>query len=1498
MGGINTTVIEGADAPANSTTPYELSAGQTARGTLTSGDHDRYKITLVAGQTYTFALVGTGLNSLVDPYLRLYGADGVTLIAQDDDSLPNNNSIITYTPTASGTYYLDAAAALATQAGQYGVSMTLGSKASFDNDMIGGILDTHRSWSTGRGTGVTVTFGFRDTYTGTETNFSHATPEQQAAIIQILQIYSELTGIKFQQVNPGGFTDNATMLFSNYSASDGAGAYAYYPGSTAATSNAGDVWMNTSVSRTSLPPGSYSFFALMHEIGHALGLSHPGEYNAGAGVSISYSASAQFVQDTQQFTNMSYWGASNTGASLGGYPDTPMVYDILALQLKYGANMTTRTGDTVYGFGSTAGSLYDFAINTSPAIAIWDAGGVDTINASGFSQNQLISLNSGDYSNVGGQVKNLSIAFGATIENAIGGQGNDTLLGNEVSNVLTGGNGRDTLDGGDGNDTLEGDGAGTRAGGQVALAHLNKTYSGSGWSDTSLQRTGFAMPASALTFEMVLRLDTPPSYASRIISYGDNAWDGYGGQDFTLRADLYQKNYEILIGGQSFDTGLPLSTTFIGTDPSRLSISWNRADGAIAVYLNGKLVKSGTVGAGAVLPATATLDIMDGSFQTIKGSIGDIRVWNTVRTPAQIDANAWTTLSSPATEAGLVANWQLNTGAGAGVFSDASGHLGNLMPVSVTVANTPFAETHDFATNFADTLRGGLGNDSLLGGAGNDALDGGAGADALRGGDGDDTLTFDLDDTLVDGGPGSDTAILVQGNTAAARAFNMAANGIERLEWQENGNAYLMTLNGDGTRTETVTDTAGTEATFAARTTWFDSAGRLDRANITTDAGLTTEIDYDNVSAQPWYSIANAYGPGNILTTTTTVYDDNSRSVLVYDVAGTELWSQQQDMFDAAGRLDSRTTVFDGGARQVVDYDQVPAEHTWSVITQDYDALDRLTRRETVNDTGSRQVAEYDAANADAVVAQVTRSYSATNALMSVDTLRDNGQRVLVSYDFDSTQTWSQTTMTYDAQGRSLQRDRINDNGTRQITDYDPANADPLVATVTTTRSAANAIMSVDTMMDDGRRVLVTHDHTRTQVWSQIKTSYDAQNRVTQRETLNDNGTRLRVDYDPANADPLIAQVATTFSAAGAIMTVDTTFDDGRKTSVAHDHTGVQPWSQIISSYDAAGLLDTKTTLFDNGKRQVIDYDQVPAAHLWRQVTQNFDAANRLESTETIMDDGTREVVYEDAAGVQAWSRQTVTYDARGVLDKRVYLNDDGTRQVIDYDQVPAAHNWKQITQTFDALNRLESTETIFDDGTREVVSDDVAGTQSWSRQTLSYDANGALDLRTYLYDDGSRQVIDFDQNPAEHLWQMVSTTYSAANEVMSVKTTLDDGTRSTITYDHDNSQAWSRITTVLDAAGNADTKETVNDNGTRLVVDYDQVQTDHAWSQMTVMYDDHGREDYRDYRMDDGSRIMIDYDQAGVAAWTSWERDYLTSSTTTLYRQVITYDNGTTVTL
>jgi serralysin len=160
---------------------------------------------------------------------------------------------------------------------------------------------------------------------------------------------------------------------------------------------------------------------------------------------------------------MSYWSESNTSQnfSKGGveaYASGPLMDDIAAIQKLYGANLETRTGDTTYGFNSNAGRDFLSASSSSDKLvfSVWDAGGKDTLDFSGFTQNQKINLNDASFSDVGGMVGNVSIAKGAIIENAIGGSGNDLLIGNSVANELKGGAGNDILYGAGGADKLWG----------------------------------------------------------------------------------------------------------------------------------------------------------------------------------------------------------------------------------------------------------------------------------------------------------------------------------------------------------------------------------------------------------------------------------------------------------------------------------------------------------------------------------------------------------------------------------------------------------------------------------------------------------------------------------------------------------------------------------------------------------------------------------------------------------------------------------------------------------------------------------------------------------------------------------------------------------------------------------------------------------------------------------------------------------------------------------
>ncbi|WP_057014120.1 M10 family metallopeptidase C-terminal domain-containing protein, partial [Pseudomonas libanensis] len=116
-----------------------------------------------------------------------------------------------------------------------------------------------------------------------------------------------------------------------------------------------------------------------------------------------------------------------------------------------------RSDDTTYGFNSTTGKPETTLTSASdkPEFNIWDQKGVDTFDFSGFKQDQIIDLRSGALSSVGGLRENVRIGTSTVIENAVGGSGNDRIIGNSADNVLIGGAGADNLVGGGGWNTFK-----------------------------------------------------------------------------------------------------------------------------------------------------------------------------------------------------------------------------------------------------------------------------------------------------------------------------------------------------------------------------------------------------------------------------------------------------------------------------------------------------------------------------------------------------------------------------------------------------------------------------------------------------------------------------------------------------------------------------------------------------------------------------------------------------------------------------------------------------------------------------------------------------------------------------------------------------------------------------------------------------------------------------------------------------------------------------------
>jgi serralysin len=83
-------------------------------------------------------------------------------------------------------------------------------------------------------------------------------------------------------------------------------------------------------------PGGIGFAIILHEIGHALGLKHPGD--DGGNSRPTFTELGIAGMNAMQYTVMSV--VSQGGILSAGFPATPMPLDILAIQQIYGANMS------------------------------------------------------------------------------------------------------------------------------------------------------------------------------------------------------------------------------------------------------------------------------------------------------------------------------------------------------------------------------------------------------------------------------------------------------------------------------------------------------------------------------------------------------------------------------------------------------------------------------------------------------------------------------------------------------------------------------------------------------------------------------------------------------------------------------------------------------------------------------------------------------------------------------------------------------------------------------------------------------------------------------------------------------------------------------------------------------------------------------------------------------------------------------------------------------
>ena len=325
--------------------------------------------------------------------------------------------------------------------------------------------------------------------------------------------------------------------------------------------------------------------------------------------------------------------------------------------------------------------------------------GIDTVGYSDAAAGVTVNLGTGQ--GFGGEAEGDRYIG---IENAVGSEFDDTLVGDTGTNTLLGGAGNDTLKGGGGADSLEG-GAGTdtasyRLATSAVTANLEtgKGARGEAEGDTyanieNLQGSGY---------DDWLQGDAQA-----------NTLEGFNGND-TLKGS---GGADTLDGGAGVDTASYLgSTSGVTVDLGSGRGTGGNAEGD--VLLNIENVTGGN--SNDALTGNALANLLSGSdgSDTLQGGGG----------ADTLEGGAGTDTASYANSAAGV-RVSLLGGTGNGQGGDAEGDV--------------LREIENLAgSSFEDALTGTTAANLLSGGAGNDTLTGWGGGDTLNGGAGSDTVSY------------------------------------------------------------------------------------------------------------------------------------------------------------------------------------------------------------------------------------------------------------------------------------------------------------------------------------------------------------------------------------------------------------------------------------------------------------------------------------------------------------------------------------------------------------------------------------------------------------------------------------------------------------------------------------------------------------------------------------------------------------------------------------
>ena len=771
---VHANVVEIPTAPDSTSTSNSMTVGDSFSGNLeTVGDSDWVAVPVTAGVTYEVNLLGAGagVGTLDDPYLRVHDTSGTT-ISFNDDSGAVRDARLTFTPTSSGTYFLNAGSYNDSGVGTYQLTIE-----PYASSLTDGTLDqladflTDGYWASNGGTRHSFDTSVSNTIT---VNLTALDARGEFLARAAMDAWQTVADIQFVETNGTAqitFTDTSAGAYSSYSAI----------GTTTTSSivNISTNWLDTYGDGYD----SYSYSTYIHELGHALGLGHQGPYNGSA----SYPYDAAYSNDSYQLSVMSYFSQTDNTDVNASYAlmISTMAADIVAIQNLYGApGSSSRTaGDTVYGvnqtLGGNMGEFFDIVAtgadpqnryNNGPiAFTIYDQSGIDTVDFSTDTQAQVVDLASMGIWDVYGLTGNVVVARGTVLENFVAGSGADSVTGNDVDNRLEGRTGDDTLDGGAGNDTLNGGaGADSLIGGDGArdvasylgasaglLADLAFAFANTGEAAGDSYFGIEDLQGSALDDD--LRGDS-----------ANNVVRGEGGDDLLYGRDGDDTLYggagnDILVGGA-------------GADHMDGGTGWNRisywtSDVDLMADLQFTFVNTG-IAEGDSYDQVQDIQGSAGNDQ-IRGNNYDNNIWGNAGNDILMGRDGDDRLFGHLGDDTLFGNFGadlINGGDGIDMVSYWTALEGVTADMLDQTANTGEAAGDTYVqlenlngSSHDDILRGDNADNAIWGAAGDDLMVGRGGNDTLNGHLGMDTLDGGAGDDLLQGGSEADTFIFTEG---------------------------------------------------------------------------------------------------------------------------------------------------------------------------------------------------------------------------------------------------------------------------------------------------------------------------------------------------------------------------------------------------------------------------------------------------------------------------------------------------------------------------------------------------------------------------------------------------------------------------------------------------------------------------------------------------------------------------------------------------------------